>query len=319
MNRLNPEQTAAWLRERDDFLVLTHIRPDGDTLGCGAGLCAALRKIGKHAAMLYNPGTTGTYAPFIPGYWAEPGESFRHIVAVDIATENLFFPEEECFRGRVELCIDHHESNEFYAENVCLNGEKAACGEIILEIVHHLCPLDDEIATTLYMAVSTDTGCFVYANTTPETMVAAAELMAHSERYRQVNKHCFRTKSFNRLRLEARVTEELELYRDGLVVVVSVPVKMLEEMHATVQDAEDLSAFGGQVEGAKVSVTLREQDGGVRTKISVRTDAAVLSSSAVCALLGGGGHAGAAGATVELPLPEAKQAVLAAIDQVWEG
>ncbi len=319
MNRMDPQQAAAWLKERDDFLILTHIRPDGDTLGCAAGLCAALRKVGKHASTLYNPGTTGTFANFMEGFWAQPGEYFRHIVAVDIATEGLFFPEEDMFRGRVELCIDHHISNEEYAENLCLEAEKAACGEIILEIVHHLCPLDDAIATPLYMAVSTDTGCFVYANTTPDTMLAAAELMRYSTRYPAVNKQCFRTKSFNRLRLEARVAEEMELYHQGLVVVVAVSCRMMEELHATVQDAEDLAAFGGQVEGVRVAATLREQDSGKATKLSLRTDSSVLNASDTCVFLGGGGHAEAAGATLPLPLDEAKQVVLEAIEAFWKG
>ncbi|MCD8144793.1 MAG: DHH family phosphoesterase [Oscillospiraceae bacterium] len=318
MNRLEPRQAAQWLMERDSFLVLTHIRPDGDTLGSAAALCAILRKLGKRAAMLPNPGTTGTYADYVADYWAGAEERFDHVVAVDIATHGLFFPEEEPYKGKVELCIDHHPSNEFYAENVCLDAERASCGEIILEISRFLCALDDEIATLLYIAVSTDTGCFVYGNTTAATHQAAAELLQYSTRYREVNKRCFRTKSFKRLRLEAMLVENMELFQEGTIAVVSVSCQMMRELNATEQDAEDLAAFAGQVEGVKVSATLRELEEGKTTKISLRTDPNVLNATKTCALLGGGGHVAASGATVQLPLPQAKEAILNAIAAIQQ-
>ena len=318
MKRLNVQQTAAWLSERDHFLILTHIRPDGDTLGSAAALCAVLRKLGKHAAVYPNPGTTETYADYVKDYWAAPDESFDFVAAVDIATQNLFFPEEVCFQGKVDLCIDHHPSNEFYAENVCLEEKKASCGEIILEIARDLCELDDEIATLLYMAVSTDTGCFVYGNTTAETHRAAAELLQYSTRYRELNKRCFRTKSFRRLRLEAGLVENMELYRDGTIAVVAVSCSMMRELGATEQDAEDLAAFAGQADGVKISATLRELEEGKTTKISLRTDPNVLDATKTCTMLGGGGHVAAAGATVKLPLPQAKEAVLNAIYAVLQ-
>ena len=318
MNRLNVQQTADWLSKRDHFLILTHIRPDGDTLGSAAALCAVLRKLGKHAAVYPNPGTTATYADYVKGYWAKPDESFDFVAAVDIATQGLFFPEEFCFRGKVDLCIDHHPSNEFYADNVCLEEEKASCGEIILEITRNLCGLDDEIATLLYMAVSTDTGCFVYGNTTSETHLAAAELLQYSTRYRELNKRCFRTKSFRRLRLEAMLVENMELYRGGSIAIVMVSCRMMCELEATEQDAEDLAAFAGQVDGVKISATLRELEEGKTTKISLRTDPNVLNATKTCAMLGGGGHIAASGATVELPLPAAKEAILNAIYAVLQ-
>lgn len=318
MNRLEPKQVAQWLQERDNFLVLTHIRPDGDALGSAGGLCAILRKLGKHASVLYNPGTTATYEGYVAPYWAKEGEQFDHVVAVDLATQGLFFPEEEAYKGKVELCVDHHPSNEFYADNVCLEADKASCGEIILEISKYLCPLDEEIATLLYVAVSTDTGCFVYGNVTAATHRAAAELLEYSTRYRDVNKRCFRTKSFKRLRLEAMLVENMELYQDGTIAVVSVSCKMMRELNASEQDAEDIAAFAGQVEGVTIAATLRELEEGKSTKLSLRTDPTYLNATKTCALLGGGGHIAASGATMELPLEEAKQAVLNAIYTVQQ-
>ncbi len=312
MRQMTPREAAAWLKGRDDFLLLTHIRPDGDTLGSAAALCAALRRVGKHAALLPNAGVTDTYAPYVAGYWAAPGEGFSYIVAVDLATEGLFPAEAEGYRGKVDLCIDHHPSNAYYAENLCLEPDRAACGETMMAICKELCPLDEEIASLLYLAVSTDCGCFVYGNTTPETHRAAAELMEYSTRYREINKRCFRTKSFKRLKMESLLVEGMELYQGGTIAVAQVSCRMLREVGATESDIDDLAAFAGQVEGVRISVTIRELVEGESCKISLRTDAS-LNASKTCALLGGGGHIAASGATVEMDLPHAKEAILEAI------
>lgn len=309
------QQTAQWLRERDNILILSHVRPDGDTIGSGAALCAALRRLGKQAAMLYNEGITSTYAGYAAPYWA--GENFRSdtVVAVDIASEGLFPPSAAAYRGRVDLCIDHHPSNEGYARLLCLEDWRAACGETMLEVCKELCPLDDEIATLLYVAVSTDTGCFVYGNTTAQTHRAAAELLEHSTRYKEVNKRCFRTKSFKRLKLEALLMAGVELYQEGTVAVAVVSQEMMNQVGATEDDAEDLAAFAGQIQGVRISVTIRELVEGKKCKISLRTDAS-LNATKTCALLGGGGHAAASGATVEMDIPHAKAAILEAIETI---
>ena len=127
-------QAAQWLRERDNFLLLTHVRPDGDTLGSAAALALALRKLGKRAWVGYNSGVTETYAGYMEGCYPPADFVPEHIVAVDIATEHLLPAEFEPYRGRIELCIDHHPSNEGYAGETCLDASAAACGEIVYRI-----------------------------------------------------------------------------------------------------------------------------------------------------------------------------------------
>jgi phosphoesterase RecJ-like protein len=168
-----------------------------------------------------------------------------------------------------------------------------------------------EIALPLYVAVSTDTGCFQYANTTADTHTTAAALMATGIDYRTVNKVFFRTKSRKRLALEADMLSHMEFYDRNRVVLLFVPVSLMVRLEATESDAEDLSALGGQIEGTDCAVTFRE----LRTdvwKLSVRTGSRI-NATDVCRELGGGGHAAAAGCTVEAPLAEVKARILAAI------
>ena len=129
-----------------------------------------------------------------------------------------------------------------------------------------------------------------------------------------LNKRHFRTKSWARLQVERLLVERMHRYEDGAVAVAPVSLSLLAEAGATEEDMEDIAAFLGQIEGVETSVTIREQEGG-SCKISVRTSAG-LNATKVCAQLGGGGHAAAAGCTVDMDLAGAEAAILDAIRQV---
>ena len=307
-------ETAAWLLSRDRFLLLTHVRPDGDTLGCAAGLCAALRRAGRTAAVLPNPETTETYADYVAPYLAPADYRHETVVSVDIASTGLFPENARPYAGSVDLAIDHHPSYEGFAARSCVDPSLAACGELIYDICLALGQMDGEIALPLYVAVSTDTGCFVYSNTTPNTHRVAAALMEFGPFYRKVNKRCFRTKSLPRLRLESLLLSSMEFHDGGAIAIAGLSRAMMEEARAGEADAEDMAAFAGQIQGVRISATLRELAPD-RTKVSLRTDES-LNATRTCALLGGGGHAAAAGAPVDLPLEQARHAVLDAIRQI---
>lgn len=311
---MNERQTAEWLMERDDFLILTHVRPDGDTIGCAAGLCLALRGRGKTAWVLENPEATSLFTPYLEGLTAPEGWSPDTVVSVDIAARGLFPENARCYLERVDLAIDHHPSQEFFARETCLEAGSAACGEIVYNIVTLMTPLTPEIALPLYVAVSTDTGCFVYSNTTARTHRIAAALMDCGIDAAPVNKALFRTKSRTRLAMEAWMAEWAEYYDHDRVVVMQIPLSLCLDYKATEADVEELSSLAALVEGTDCGVTLRELKDG-RVKISLRTGPRV-NATEVCALLGGGGHAAAAGATLHGTLGEVKQAVLQAIDMV---
>lgn len=312
---MTERQAADWLLERDDFLLLTHVRPDGDTLGSAAALAFALRKLGKRAWLAENPGVTDTYAGYMTDCWAPADFTPRHIVAVDVATENLYPAEFAHYKGKAELCIDHHPSNEGYAAQTCLDSSAAACGEIIYRICKLLGAMDEKIARQLYIAISTDCGCFVYNNTTPETHRIAAELMTWGDFWQEINKRVFQTLSLKEIRLQNRLLSSMEFYDDGAVVLGSISLADMAEFEAGQSDCEELSSYANQIEGVKVAATLRQL--GERTwKVSLRTGGN-LNATNVCRILGGGGHAAAAGATMtDVDEAQARVKVLAAIRTV---
>ena len=311
---LTVSEAAALLRSFDNILILTHVRPDGDTVGCAAALCAGLRALGKTAYLLSNPELTKNSAPYFQPYEAPTDFLPERIVSTDIATVALLPENAKCYVGHIDLAIDHHPSFEHFGTANIVRPEAAACGELLYDILAALGPITAEIALPLYVAVSTDTGCFAYANTTPDTHAVAAALMRTGIDYRAVNKVFFRTKSRKRMQLEGAMLDTMEFYDRDRVAVLSVPIPLMERVHATESDAEDLSALGGQIEGVDCAITMRELRPDV-WKMSVRTGNRI-NATQVCRLLGGGGHAAAAGCTVEAPWPEAKRQILNAVATV---
>ena len=307
---LSVSETAALLRTMDNVLILTHIRPDGDTVGCAAALCAALRHMGKTAYLLPNPGLTVTTAPYAAPYAAPEDFLPEQVVSTDIATVGLFPENAKPYIGRVDLAIDHHPSFEQFGKANIVRPEAAACGELMYDILGTLGPITPEMALPLYVAVSTDTGCFAYGNTTPNTHAVAAALMSTGIDYHTVNKVFFRTKSRKRMQLEGAMLDGMDFFDNGRVVLLYVPISLMERIGATESDAEDLASLGGQIEGTDCAVTMRELRPDV-WKLSVRTNSRINATN-VCGMLGGGGHAAAAGCTIEAPLEEAKRLLLEA-------
>ena len=312
---LTVSQSAALLRSFEHVLILTHVRPDGDTVGCAAALCAALRAMGKTAYLLPNAGITENTAPYFAPYAAPADFVPEKVVSTDIAAAGLFPDNAKPYFNRIDLAIDHHPSFEHFGKANIVRPEAAACGELVLDIIRELTPVTAEIALPLYVAISTDTGGFIYSNVTAATHRAAAELMDTGIDYRSVNKIFFQTKSRVRMQLEAAMLAGARFYDTNRVAVLSVPQALLEQFHATESDAEDLSSLAPQIQGVDCAVTMRELGEGV-WKFSLRTGERV-NATEVCRLLGGGGHARAAGATLEgVTQAEAEARMLEAIAQI---
>ena len=311
-------EAAAFLRGHDNYLILTHKRPDGDTIGCAAGLCLGLRALGKTAHICPGTEETHLFTPYLAGLLAPEGYGPDTVVSVDIAARGLFTRAGEPWLERgIDLAIDHHPSQEFFARQTCLDAGRAACGELVYDILRELGPVTAEMAVPLYVAVSTDTGCFQYGNTTADSHRVAAALIGTGIDVFPLNKRHFRTKTWARLQVERLLAERMHRYEGGKIAVAPVSLSLMEEAGATEEDMEDIAAFLGQIEGVETSVTIRElAEGGC--KLSVRTSGG-LNASRVCALLGGGGHAAAAGCTVEEDLAGAEAAVLDAIRRVEAG
>ena len=311
---MTAQECSQLLLSKNNILIITHTNPDGDTLCSAAALCSALRRAGKRANLFRNPAVTTKYMPHVEKYFAPKSFKSKYIVSVDVATEKMFA---EGFDGAIDLCIDHHPTNSHYAKKELVCPDKAACGEIVLAVIKEMCGgITQEEADLLYIAVTTDTGCFQYLNTNAATFRAAAELLEYGADTGMVNVKFFRKASRARLKLEGMIYSTMGFYRDGKISVAIITKEMLRQAGAGEEDCDDLAGLAGRAEGASVNITIRERDNG-SSKVSVRTGRDV-SSSDICAVFGGGGHAMAAGCMIDCPPEKARDMLLAVIDEVWK-
>lgn len=315
MKKLTRADTAAWLRSNDSYCILTHRRPDGDTIGSAAALCRGLRAMGKTAHILENPEITEKYHYLHSGMTCTQVYTGATIIGVDIAAETMFPAAFSHLKERVELCIDHHGTNSGYAKLSLVDADAAACGEIIFDLLNLLqVPMSREMAESIYIAVSTDTGCFRYSNTTARTLRTAAACLETGIDSYAINMKLFETVRLPRLKLDAYMAQNLELYADGKIALCRIPLSVEHELGVGEDDMENVSNFARNIEGVELAVTFRTDLTGA-TKLSVRS-APGYDASEVCAALGGGGHKAAAGARVSCDQPEAREKILEILQEL---
>ena len=312
---MNTAETAQWLRERDNFLIITHRRPDGDTVGCAGALAQGLREAGKTIYVLFNPETTARYNPYVGEYWAPEGYKAEHTITIDTASYDLFPKNGGDYIGNISLSIDHHPSNTMYATDNYLDGTCASCGEMIydllLEISGAVSPVS---AAYLYVALSTDTGCFEFANTTARTLRVASLLIEAGAPHRELNRRLFRTRTRSRIKIEGLIYSGLEFHCEGALAIATITRAMMDESGADEDDVDDIASIPGGIEGVLAGITIRELKSVNDCKVSVRSSPKV-NSHALCARFGGGGHAMAAGFSKEATVGEIKHMILEVIEE----
>lgn len=283
---------ASFLKENDNFTILTHAHPDGDTLGSGIGLCLALRALGKKANVINNE----EIPPKFRYLEIEPQEfEEKTVVAVDIADVTLMGNElKEKYEAKVDLSLDHHGSNRLFAKLNCVDSSAAAAAQIIFELVELLgVQITPQMANCFYTGISTDTGCFRYANVTPDTHRVAAKLMECGADAAKINVKMFETKTRTYAALERLALDGMQFFYDGRCALITITREMFAESGSDENECDGIAAISRQIEGVLVGVTMRERRDGTY-KASVRTHNPV-DASAICARLGGGGHPNAAG------------------------
>ena len=308
MKNLTRVETARWLESRDDFLILTHRRPDGDTLGSASVLCLGLRQLGKKASILENPEITEKYAHLHKGLTQETAQEGQTLVCVDTAAPGMIQENGAALLQRIALRIDHHGSATSFTPEELVDPSAGATGDIIYDTLMEMgVTLDKAMAEALYTAVSTDTGCFRYANTNAHSYQVAAACAQAGGDLHTINQQIFDTNSLARLRLQGWIVENLRLFRNGSLAVCALPKAVEQKLGVTEDDMENISGFPRSIQGVQMAATLRETEAGT-VKVSVRALPGY-DAAAVCQAFGGGGHKGAAGASLNMTLEEAAEAV----------
>lgn len=305
---IDMDSAVEFLKYNNNFLILVHGNPDGDTLGCGLALKEALTSMGKSARVCCNDSVpkkfnymgTVDIDDFTPD----------KIVAVDVADAKLLGKcFEEKYGDRVDLCIDHHGSNRLFAKETLLDSTAAAACEIILQVIRKLnVEITKCIADCLYTGLTTDTGCFRYSNVTPRTMRMAADMIEAGAENAKINTVMFETKTKTYVALERLALDGMKMYFDGKCAFITITQKMYRLSGSDETEVDAIASLPRQIEGVVVGITMREKADGT-FKVSMRSSE-YADVSEICATMGGGGHPRAAGCTVKGDITTATETVL---------
>lgn len=289
-NRINIEKAAEILMSHDNYTILSHANPDGDTAGCAYGLCRALHKLGKKARVLCGDKFSERFSFMWQGLSEEdfPEET---VISVDVADPKLLGALESEYKDKVLLAVDHHISHVDFAESLCVEPYAAACAQTVFKIIKEMgVSLDKDIAACLYTAITTDSGCFKFSSVTPETHRIAAELLEFDFGFASLNYVFFDLKTKERLALEETIYRNMKYYLDGKCAVIILPRELLESVDP--EDANGISAIPRQIEGVEVGVVLKQKKDGWKASLRSNDKADVQK---ICTVFGGGGHEKAAG------------------------
>ncbi len=301
-------------------LAVGHESPDADALGAALAIGQIVRWLGGRATVAVSDGVPALYG-FLPGADTvqtdpEPGVIYDLVVLVDCGDLARAGPIRErnaaLFAATPLLTIDHHASNDASGELAWIEPDSAATCEMVTLLANRLgVPLDagdGALASVLTAGIVMDTATFAHPNTTPRTLRVAAALVDAGAPLAEISRRLYRTKPDAQLQLFGRVLARLERHEDGLVVASTMELADLTATGARSEHSEGIIDLLAQSETAEVALLLKEK--GPETRLSVRTKPGGVDAAALCATWGGGGHARAAGASLPVPLADARAAVL---------
>ncbi len=314
----------AFIDTHDDFLILSHIDPDGDALGSSLGLCWALRAIGKNAVVA-NESPVPANLVFLPGaseirLTRDLKAPWRSVFVLDCSSIDRVGPVGLALVAPDAhvACVDHHAGSDGFGNPRLVNVDASATAELIYEILEDYgLPITPEIAAALYTGIASDTGAFRFRNTTPRVLRLAARLVERGADPSRTADSLFGRKSAASLRVLGLALASLESRADGKVSALTISRAMFDEAKASSEDADGIVQYAQTVNGARVGVLLQETAPG-EVRISFRSDGSV-DVNLVAGRFGGGGHRNAAGARLRGDLNVVRESVLVALEQAVNG
>lgn len=315
-----PDAVVERLRGAQRVLTVCHRDPDADALGSAVGLALALETLGKQVTTACSDPVPAMYA-FLPGMdrvRLDPDPDLDYDLIVvgdcgDLARVGPMLDRHADLFARVPIVdIDHHGSNRGFGAVDWIDADAAATCEMDTLLLPRLGvalgALDGRIATLLMAGVVFDTATFAHPNATPRTLRVAAELRAAGAPLAEISRAIYRTKPTSQLRLFGLVLSRLESEHGGRLVWSTLEPADFADAGAVPAMSEGIIDLLAQSEGGDVAILFKDQ--GDQTRISVRTRDGGVDAIALTGAFGGGGHARAAGATIDAPLGVARAQVL---------
>jgi phosphoesterase RecJ-like protein len=311
-NNLN--EIVDLINNYDNIGIFPHTMPDGDAIGSSFALHSMLVKMGKNAKVVVEEDIPKIYN-FLPGeyitfYDLPEKEIFDLVICVDSSDESRINKRIELFRcAKKTISIDHHITNTNFADINYTDTFAASTGEIIFELITLVKNnLTKEEAINLYVAIATDTGGFMYSNTTSKTHLIISKIFELDLDISVINRRLFDTSSKGKIILTKAVLNNLKFYENGLIALSVINYNIFKEFGLTYEDADGLTSIPRAIEGVEIGILITECEE-KKIKISFRSNNYV-NVSALALQLGGGGHERASGCTYEGEIGDAIEIVL---------
>lgn len=312
MPTIGYEETAQFLIQNNNYLVVCHAAPDGDTIGSATALVMLLRKKGKNAWAYCPDGIPEKLLPFTGKeiFLSTVPENVVKI-SVDVATPAMLGSMQETLPP-FTLSIDHHKVNTIPCERLLLRDNYISNSEIIAELYDQLSVgIDKGAAECLYAGISSDSGGFRYPNTRPETMRLAARLMETGIDFAAINRTLFDKMSAPTLMLTKAAYESLETFYDGKLAVVTLSKEIFDKSGADDSDLDEIKGIPRRINGVEVAALIRPK--GDMAQISLRSNE-YFDVAAFCRENGGGGHTRAAAFRIKATPAEARDFLIKALE-----
>lgn len=318
------DEFRAFIDAHSEFLILSHVDPDGDAIGSSLGLHWALSALGK-TVVTANESPLPDGLHFLPGSeWvrtpAQVGKVFGAVFVLDCSSIDRAGPTAARLigPGAIVANVDHHAANDGFGDPKLVNVEASATAELVYEILESYgAPIGTETAECLYVGLASDTGAFRYQNTTPRALRLAARLVERGAKPSVAADELYGRKSEASLRILGLALASLEKRGGGQVSALTITRDMFEKARATAEDADGIVQFAKSLNGARVGVLIQEAVPG-EVRLSFRSDGS-LDVNEIASRFGGGGHRNAAGARVRGELGNVRGAVLDALDRAVNG
>lgn len=298
-------EAVQFLREGSHFLVISHIHPDGDAIGSTCAVSAILKRLGKSSTLVNASGVPEKFI-FLPDAeriltpeQVREGGPFSRVVAVDVADAERMGEIEGLVTEDVQILnIDHHPTNDRFGTVNLIIDHAASTTEILCQLVDELdLEWDRSLAEPLYTGLLTDTGGFRYSNTTPAVMQLAARMLEIGVDAGTIADRTLETVTQSQLHLLRRSLDTLTFAEGGRIAWMWLSREDFALVGASEEDMDGIVNYARNVNSVDVGILFRETDRG-EIKVSLRSreivDVGVLAQS-----FGGGGHARAAGCTLQ--------------------
>lgn len=310
------------------FVVVSHLRPDGDALGCQIAFGLCLRALGKEVTIWNEDGMLDKlrFLPHADLVERPPDdgrtEDFDVLVALDTASHpRLGTPLKAIGSARRTLNIDHHISNDGYGDLAFIDAAAPATGQVLYELFRDQdLPITPEIAANLYVAMSTDTGSFQYGSTTARSYEVAADLIRTGIDFAELARQLYGSYPRRRLELLQALLETLRMADNDRVAAFALTLETARKLGVTPEDNEGLIDYIRAIDTVQVAIFFEEMTGADagKVRISMRSKNPAIDVSAICGSFGGGGHKLAAGARMRGSLAEVEDRVLARVHEALE-